>query len=146
MTIRIAETNDEIRACFLVMTQLRPHLAAEEFVLRIRRQQESGYRLAWLDADGRVTAVAGFRLLENLAWGRFLYVDDLVTDGETRSRGHGERLFAWLVAEAGRNGCGELHLDSGVQRFGAHRFYLRHGMDITSHHFGMTVPNRHDPA
>ena len=138
--IREAKTDDEIRACFTVMAQLRPHLAAEDFVPRVRRQQESGYRLARLDADGRVTAVAGFRLLENLAWGRFLYVDDLVTDGETRSRGHGERLFAWLIAEAGRNGCGELHLDSGVQRFGAHRFYLRHGMDITSHHFGMKVP------
>ena len=139
MTIRLAETDDEIRACFPVMSQLRPHLSAEEFVPRIRRQQASGYRLAFLDADGKVAAVAGFRILENLAWGRFLYVDDLVTDGESRSRGHGERLFAWLVAEARRNGCSELHLDSGVQRFGAHRFYLRHGMDITSHHFGMKI-------
>lgn len=33
----------------------------------------------------------------------------------------------------------ELHLDSGVQRYGAHRFYLRHGMDITSHHFRLVL-------
>jgi hypothetical protein len=30
-------------------------------------------------------------------------------------------------------------LDSGVQRFGAHRFYLRRRMDITSHHFALDL-------
>jgi hypothetical protein len=40
-----------------------------------------------------------------------------------------------LLAHGGEPGCGELHLDSGVQRFGAHRVYLKNGFDITSHHF-----------
>jgi hypothetical protein len=30
-------------------------------------------------------------------------------------------------------------LDSGVQRFGAHRFYLRRRMNITSHHFAIDL-------
>jgi hypothetical protein len=34
-------------------------------------------------------------------------------------------------------GCRQLELDSGVQRFGAHRFYLREGFDISSHHFSI---------
>lgn len=140
MPAREAHTDDEIRACFPVMAQLRPHLAAEEFVSRVRRQMESGYRLAYVEEAGRAVAVAGFWLIENLAWGRFLYVDDLVTDEAERSRGHGERLFEWLVAEAKRNGCGELHLDSGVQRFAAHRFYLRQRMNITCHHFAVKLP------
>jgi len=114
MSIRLAETDEEIRACFPVMAQLRPHLDAEGFVARVRRQMGGGYRLAFLEDGGRVAAVAGFRVTENLAWGRFLYVDDLVTDGGSRSQGYGERIFDWLVAEAGREGCDELHLDSGV--------------------------------
>lgn len=142
MTIKLATIDEEIRACFPVMVQLRPHLAAEEFVGRVQGQEGAGYRLAFVEEAGRVVAVAGYRVLENLAWGRFLYVDDLVTDGEARSRGHGEALFAWLVEEAKRSGCGELHLDSGVQRFGAHRFYLRERMEITSHHFAMKVGMR----
>jgi GNAT superfamily N-acetyltransferase len=140
MPVREAQTDDDILACFRVMAQLRPHLAAEEFVPRVRRQTESGYRLAFVEEAGRAVAVAGFRLIENLAWGRFLYVDDLVTDESERSRGRGEQLFEWLVAEAKRNGCGELHLDSGVQRFAAHRFYLRQRLDITCHHFAMKLP------
>ncbi len=135
MTVRIAETDDEIAACFPVLVQLRPQLTAEEFVARVRRQRASGYRLAFVAEAGRVVAVAGYRLSENLAWGRFLYVDDLATDAEARSRGHGKRLLAWLADAAEAAGCAELHLDSGVQRHAAHRFYLRHRLDITCHHF-----------
>jgi GNAT superfamily N-acetyltransferase len=140
--IRIAETDEEIAACFHVMSELRPHLAAGEFVGRVRRQQEAaGYELIFLAEAGRVRAVAGVRVSECLARGRFMYVDDLVTEGGERSRGHGRRLFDWLLAHAARRGCEEFHLDSGVQRFGAHRFYLRRRMDIIAHHFGLKLKN-----
>ena len=92
------------------------------------------------ERDGRVLAVAGFRVAENLAWGRHLYVDDLVTAAAARSTGCGQELFDWLVRYAVEAGCGQLHLDSGVQRFDAHRFYLRNRMSITSHHFARTLP------
>jgi GNAT superfamily N-acetyltransferase len=95
--------------------------------------------LAYLIDGDDVVAVTGFRLLENLAWEKFLYVDDLVTDDARRSCGHGERLLAWLIDLARVSGCDQVHLDSGVQRFDAHRFYLRHRFRITSHHFAMTL-------
>lgn len=140
MAIRLAESDAEITACLPTMRQLRPHLAAEQdFLARVRRQQPLGYRLAFVEEQGRAVCVAGFRLLENLAWGRFVYVDDLVTDETARSRGHGEVMLNWLIDYARRENCDEFHLDSGVQRFGAHRFYLNHRMDITSHHFAVRL-------
>jgi GNAT superfamily N-acetyltransferase len=84
-------------------------------------------------------AVAGFRLVEMLAWGRSLYVDDLVTDSAERSKGYGESLMRWLIDCARATGCEELHLDSGVQRFDAHRFYLAQRMKISSHHFAIDL-------
>ena len=139
MPVRLAETDADIAACFPVLAQLRPHLEAADFVPRVRRQAEQGYRLAAQDRDGRILAVAGFRVVENLAWGRNLYVDDLVTDAAARSTGCGQELFDWLVRHAVESGCGQLHLDSGVQRFDAHRFYLRNRMNITSHHFARVL-------
>ncbi len=133
--VRLAVTDDEIRAGFPVMQQLRPRYREEEFVARVRLQQEQGYRLALLWVDGAVVAAAGYRVGENLAWGRYLYVDDLVTDGARRSAGHGGALLGWLRSRAHEAGCDELHLDSGVQRFDAHRFYLTQRMNLTSHHF-----------
>jgi centromere protein V len=133
--ISLATTDAEIDACFPVMRELRPRLVASEFVARVRRQQLGGYQLAFVSGAVGLVAVAGFRLSETLAWGRFLYVDDLVTLASERSRGHGARMLDWLADLARRSGCDELHLDSGLQRVDAHRFYLRQGLSITSHHF-----------
>ena len=62
-------------------------------------------------------------------------VDDRVNARSVRFRGYGQRLFDWLLAEARREGCEQLHLDSGVQRYEAHGFYLKNRLHITSHHF-----------
>lgn len=134
-----AETRESVQRCHPVMAQLRPHLAADAFVEQALRQMQGAYRLAFAEVAGSVAAVAGYRILENLAWGKFLYVDDLVTDEVTRSHGVGSALLDFLVKTAREAGCAELHLDSGVQRFGAHRFYLAKHMDITSHHFAMKL-------
>src|SRR5689334_838853 len=137
--IAIATTDAEIQSCFPVMFQLRPHLVESEFVQRIRRQQKEGYVLAFLPDNGRVKSVAGFRLQECLYSGRFLYVDDLATDESARSKGYGSHLFAWLVDHARKSDCEFLRLDSGVQRFGAHRFYLANRMEIACHHFSLKL-------
>jgi GNAT superfamily N-acetyltransferase len=133
--ILLAESDDEIVRCFPVMQQLRTHVARDEFLPKVRRQQKGGYRLVGLEDAGAIQAVAGFRVMENLAGGKVLYVDDLVTDAATRSRGYGKALLEWLIEEARRDGCQFLELDSGVQRFDAHRFYLSNRMIISSHHF-----------
>jgi hypothetical protein len=137
--IAIAKTDLQIERCSAVMRELRPHIPAAGFLQRVKRQAKLGYRLAFLEAGGKVRAVAGYRVSEALAWGRFLYVDDLVTGQADRSEGYGGALLDWLVAEAVKQGCQELHLDSGVQRFGAHRFYLAKRMDITCHHFALRL-------
>ncbi len=137
--LRLASSDADIAACLAVMSQLRPHLRAEDFIQRVRRQMAQGYQVLAGWVQGQVVAVAGFRLAENLAWGRFLYVDDLVTDSTERSKGYGDVLMRWLIQHARTRGCAELHLDSGVQRFDAHRFYLAQRMKISSHHFAIDL-------
>ena len=139
MQIKLAETDEEINHCFAVMVQLRPHLTAEEFLRRVKLQQREGYLLAFVADDGEVKSVAGYRIQHMLAHGKFLYVDDLVTDDNSRSKGYGDALFDWLVQCAITENCENLQLDSGVQRFSAHRFYLRKRMEIRSHHFSVNL-------
>jgi len=134
--IRLATSEEEYRVCAPVMLQLRPHLTGTTLVAQIQRQRLEGYHLAYLTtASGQVACAAGFRLLRNLAWGRFLYVDDLVTAEAERSSGHGASMLRWLEAHARQYGCAALHLDSGLQRESAHRFYRREDLEITSYHF-----------
>jgi GNAT superfamily N-acetyltransferase len=142
MQHKIAEAlrGTEISRCFPVMRQLRTHFQNDQqFVEQVERQRSAGYRMAFLEDATGIRAVAGFRMSESLFAGRFCYVDDLVTDETGRSLGYGGALFDWLVAEARAAGCGKLELDSGVQRFAAHRFYLTKRMIISSHHFSLEL-------
>jgi GNAT superfamily N-acetyltransferase len=137
--IGLAHSDADIRKCFPVMSELRTQIRETDFVETIRRLERRGFRIAFLEESGDVKAVAGFRIMENLDNGRFLYVDDLVTKSSERSKRYGQGLFDWLLAYGASHECKALTLDSGVQRFDAHRFYLRNKMRISSHHFWMPL-------
>jgi GNAT superfamily N-acetyltransferase len=138
--IRLAETGEDIRRCYPVMKQLRTRLTESDFLASVARQRaDFGYAIALVEEEGIVTTIAGFRISECLCDGRYLYINDLVTMEDERSKGHGDRLFDWLVEHARQNGCRVISLESGVQRFDAHRFYLRKKMKISSHHFSLDL-------
>ncbi len=117
-----------------VHRQLRDRLPAD-YAARLAEVFAGGARMS-LAVEGEVVrGVALWRLIENTYEGRRLYVDDLVSDSATRSRGVGKRLLDHLDATARRLACDVLALDSGIQRASAHRFYFREGMHIASFSF-----------
>ena len=136
-----AATDADIRRVYPVMRELRPHIAsADEFVARVRRQQAgSGWRLIYVEDAGAPVAAAGFRVSEWLAWGKALYVDDLICLESHRGQGFAEALMVWMEELARKEGCGEFHLDSGTHRVDAHRFYLRKRMKISCFHFDLPL-------
>jgi GNAT superfamily N-acetyltransferase len=140
-TVKLADSDADLRRCFPVIRELRTHFDQEEtFVTQARRQMANErWRLAFVEDEGEVVALAGFRLLECLHSGKTLYVDDLVTREDRRSKGHGETLMRWLEERARTAGCQMFSLDSGTQRPGAHRFYFRMGMAISSFHFAKKI-------
>lgn len=132
-------------SAFKAMQALRTDLDGEaSFVRQVDGvQRPEGYRLVGVFEEGgsNAVAVAGFRTGNNLAWGHYLYVDDLSTLPGARRRGYGRALLDWLVEEGQRLGCDQLHLDSGVglDRADAHRLYLNAGLVIASHHFARYI-------
>ena len=142
MNIICATSEPEIAACYHVFRVLRPRLIEADFVSRVRRQQSEGYCLVYTSDAECVVAAAGYRFLEFLAWGRVLYVDDLITHPDKRGAGCGGALMDWLIAQGREKNCDELHLDSGYQRQDAHRLYLNKGLQLGCHHFSMKL--KHD--
>ncbi|HUQ12490.1 MAG TPA: GNAT family N-acetyltransferase [Steroidobacteraceae bacterium] len=138
-TIAVADTDEAIDACYPVMSELRPKITREEFLPFVKRlAATNNFRLAFLDDDG-IRAVAGYRVSEWLAGGRYLEIEDLVTADGSRSRGYGGELFDWLMDEAARANCRQVRLVSNVKRVDAHRFYLRKGMKHEAHYFSINV-------
>jgi ribosomal protein S18 acetylase RimI-like enzyme len=105
------ELSDSIRSFGFEMGRLktgtppRLHRSSIDFAARVLHQQKEGYQLAFLELDGVVRSVAGFRIFNLLFSGRTLYIDDLVTHDSDRSRGFGVALFDWLIEYAKEQAC-----------------------------------------
>jgi ribosomal protein S18 acetylase RimI-like enzyme len=127
--LRHAASAAEIARCYALMRELRPHLRSEaEFVERVQRQQGVGYRLLTAGIDDRIVGLAGYRAQENLIYGRFVYVDDLVVDPDERRGGIGAHLLDGVVDECRRQGVPTLVLDTAIDNSLGQRFYFRYGM------------------
>ncbi|SFE51043.1 Acetyltransferase (GNAT) family protein [Actinopolyspora alba] len=127
----------ETGAAYPVIRELRPRLSTmADFLAAVDRQRQHGYRLiAALDSEQRAVAAAGFRSGECLAWGSYLYIDDLCTLPRARGNGYASELLRWIAREAAASGVGEIHLDSGNGRHAAHRLYASSGFTAPSTHF-----------
>lgn len=138
--LRHADNDEERRACYPVMRELRPHLRSEEeFMERTGRAAGESYRILAAWDGGKVTALAGYRFQENLVYGKFLYVDDLVSAEYARGKRWGERLLKALDGVASQAGCVRLVLDTGLANALAQRFYFRQGLLTSSMRFGKAI-------
>ncbi|MFY0479809.1 GNAT family N-acetyltransferase [Achromobacter marplatensis] len=134
------DTDDALRACLPLMRELRTHLSgADDFVDRIARMRAESYRLLAAVESGRVVALAGYRYQENLIYGRFMYVDDLVVDSTRRGARWGARLLQALDGMARDAGCARFVLDTGLSNALAQRFYFRQGLLTSAIRFSKTL-------
>ena len=124
---------------FTLLRQLRPDLSQQTFRELTSDGYEQGLRyLVAHSSHGKPVAAAGYRVLVT-SRGRILFVDDLVTAEAERSHGIAAAMLSDLERRARMAGCVRLELDSGVTNTTAHRFYLRHRLDILAFHFGAAV-------
>ena len=85
------------------------------------------------------TAAFALPILQKLSLGKHLYIDDFVTDKSVKSTDAGKALLDFLKIYAKQQDCRSIELDSLVQRYDAHKFYLSQDMQIVSHHFSFQL-------
>ncbi len=135
MIVDLEPNDPRWASAFPVLQELRPTLTTEQFQQVLAEGTGQGLRFTAVFEDDQCVAIAGWRVIANMSAIRKLYVDDLSTAASARSRGHGATLLNELMERGRQLGCTLIDLDSGVQRFDAHRFYLTQRMHINSHHF-----------
>ncbi|WP_026146801.1 GNAT family N-acetyltransferase [Methylomonas sp. MK1] len=128
--------NDDIVAVYPLMSILRPHLPdAAAFVAQVQRQAQAGYHLTGFRHNQQWQGLIGFRLGENLLYGKFLYVDDLVVEPPNQNGGIGKSLIEYVRKYALTFDCANLVLDTGLYMPYAQRFYYRQGLLAKGMHF-----------
>ena len=122
--IKELKTSEEILCAFLIMKTLRTHLTEKEYLELVNEAMEKdSYHLYALYDEGSMVAVTGFKPMITLYYGRFVWVCDLVTAPEARSKGYGETLLTYIHRWAEENHYESVALSSGLKRTDAHRFY-----------------------
>ena len=135
MNIQLAATKEDVLKCWDVINVLRPHLQQEAFADTVLEMLLEGYKLAFIEKDGKGAAAIGYRYQNFLYNGKHIYIDDLVTLPAYRKQGLAAALLDFVDAEARAKGYKCVTLDSGHYRNDAHRLYLNKGFVISSHHF-----------
>lgn len=122
--IKELKNEQEWMEAFPVMKQLRTHLVETTFLQYVQEAvQTEDYNVAALYEKDKIVAVTGFMPMFTLYNGRFIWVCELVTDSEHRSKGYGAALLNYVQDWSRENGYKIVSLSSGIQRVDAHRFY-----------------------
>src|SRR5579871_597132 len=127
MKIKIAITEEDILKCWEVLFELRPHLNKNNFVATVKEMISEGYNLTFIEEADKAVAAIGYRYLQFLYNGKHVYIDDLSTLPSSRGKGYAGKLLDYVADRAKERGYKVITLDSGYQRFDAHRLYLSKG-------------------
>jgi GNAT superfamily N-acetyltransferase len=139
MEIRQAKEKEDFLKCWEVVHDLRPHLDQDRYLTLMLYMIDEGYKLIFVEENGKAVSFCGYRITTMLHRGRSIYIDDLATLKVASRKGYGKALLDWVLNVARENELQSIHLDSGHHRHDAHRLYLNFGFKITSHHFAMDI-------
>ncbi|MFF2754415.1 GNAT family N-acetyltransferase [Psychrobacillus sp. NPDC058041] len=120
MQIKILETNEDWKSAYPLIQQLRPHLSEDRYSELLK--QMPTYQ-GWVIVDGTYKAFIGFEERLNFYNEKHLFVLDFVTNENERSKGYGESLMNALFKYAKEYHFAYVALESGLERYDAHRFY-----------------------
>ena len=125
LTLTIRELKDTVqwKKAYLVIKQLRSHLDEEKYLKLIKAMVREGYKMFALFEGENIVAIAGVIKITNLYYGNHIWVYDLITDENKRSKGYGEKLLSYIQQWGKGLGCETMALSSGLSRTDAHRFY-----------------------
>lgn len=138
MHITECASDEEILATYKVATQLY-ELPKETYLAYVREMMQQGYRLVALYENGQCIAISGFRVGRRLYCGKFLHIDNLVTDRRHRKQGVALVLIEWMKEEAARIGCDVMLADTYIENGPAQALFKREGFMTRGYHLKLDL-------
>ena len=122
------KSKSDLEKCYPLIKELRPHLSYQDFLSIYEESHHSnGYEIVGIEEDGQILALMGYRNLTDFVRGKHVYIDDLVTNTNVRSKGLGSELLAYAENIAKNSGCKTLRLCTGIENELGMKFYERNG-------------------
>lgn len=123
LEIQELKSHKEFEEAFQVMGELYQDLDRETYLGFLESMTQDGYRLFALRDASIIVSLAGVGIITNFYYGRHVWVYDLVTRSNARSKGYGRFLMEFIEEFARQENCKFIALLSAIERDDAHRFY-----------------------
>lgn len=118
----------DLERCFSIIKELRPSLTLSEYILIYEEaHRTNGYEIVAIEENGEILSVMGYRILYDFVRGKHIYIDDLVSTKEARSKGLGAELLFHAENVAKELCCKSLRLCTGLDNNRGMKFYERNG-------------------
>jgi GNAT superfamily N-acetyltransferase len=122
------QTMLDLEKCFPIIKELRPNLSMENYLFIYEQSHKNdGYELIAIEENEIVIAVMGYRILYDFVRGKHIYIDDLISTEQARSRGLGVELLLYAENVAKELNCNGLRLCTGLDNERGMKFYERNG-------------------
>lgn len=140
-TIQLALSDEAVLRCKSILRNLYPHIPQEDdaFLFTIRKLQVEGYNLAYIEKDGIAASLVGFRVGENLAWGKYIFIDELATAPNYRHQGLASAIVDWLIDYAKTKKCSKVFLDFVMMDDKAKEWARQKGFKEYSTRYAITI-------
>lgn len=126
--IIIARSSLDLERCYSVMKELRPSLDINDYMLIYEQSHNNdGYEIIAIEENEKILAVMGYRILYDFVRGKHVYIDDLVSTENARSKGLGADLLSYAEKIARESNCKGLRLCTGLDNERGMSFYERNG-------------------
>lgn len=126
--IKNVETQDELDKAYDLICQLHewlsfPIVERVEYDRRLELAVAGGYKQYVLYAEGKIVALVGFRILNDLLPMKRLFIDDLVVDEKHRKNGYGTKLLDFVSSIADQEKCTRVDLVAALRNSSAIQAY-----------------------
>ncbi len=130
---------EEMKAQYFLLQQLNPRLLQDDYETMLPDMIRNGYRQVVVLENGTPVGMSGFWINTKLYCGKYIEMDNVVTNVTHRSKGIGKILCDWITQKGRAEGCRHILLDAYVNNRDAHRFYFREGFFIEGFHMNKKI-------
>lgn len=140
MTLTLREiATEDLATIYPLISQLNPTLSKAEFTHLLTQAITRGYRCVGAfethASEESLIGICGFMVAHRFWCKKHLDLDSFIVHSDHRSKGIGEKIFAWIESYARQEQCEKIGFDAYTHNTASHKLYHRLGYVIEGYHF-----------
>lgn len=135
IVIKIIDNVDDMLPQYELINQLSTTVSASQYKTMLNEMVANNYKQAVAYMENVPVGVCGFWINTKIYSGKYVELDNVVTDEKYRGKLIGKLLCDFVLAIAKQNNCKTAMLDAYLENEKAHLFYEREGFEKKGYHF-----------